>query len=79
LVTAIEDLRYVWKDRSFSLGASIGLVSIAAARGREAADVLRAADHACYAAKNAGGNRVHVAQQSDVEAGHALDTGRTGA
>jgi len=65
LVSAIEDLRYVWGERSFSLGASIGVIPITAANGR-AADMLRAADHACYAAKNAGGNRVHLAQEADA-------------
>lgn len=63
LVMAIEDLRYVWGGRSFSLGASIGVVAITAGSGRSA-DVLRAADHACYAAKNGGGSRVHLAQES---------------
>jgi diguanylate cyclase (GGDEF)-like protein/PAS domain S-box-containing protein len=61
LQRAIEDFRYVWKERSFSLGVSIGLVPITAASGRTA-DVLRTARAACYAAKNAGGNRVHLAQ-----------------
>src|SRR5712691_9686855 len=58
---AIEDFRYVWKDRIFSLGVSVGLIPITAASGRSA-DVLRAADAACYAAKNAGGNCVHLAR-----------------
>jgi diguanylate cyclase (GGDEF)-like protein/PAS domain S-box-containing protein len=61
LQRAIEDFRYVWEGRSFSLGVSIGLIPITAASGRTA-DVLRAADEACYAAKNAGGNRVHLAR-----------------
>jgi len=61
LERAIEEFRYVWGERSFSLGVSIGVVAITAASGRTA-DVLRAADQACYAAKDAGGNRVHVAQ-----------------
>ncbi len=61
LQQAIENFRYVWGERSFSLGASIGVVPITAASGLTA-DVLRAADNACYAAKEAGGNRVHVAR-----------------
>src|SRR6266571_725436 len=61
LERAIEEFRCVWGERSFSLGVSIGVVAITAASGRTA-DVLRAADEACYAAKDAGGNRVHVAQ-----------------
>lgn len=58
---AIQDFRYVWGERTFSLGASIGVVPITTASGRTA-DLLRAADNACYAAKDAGGNRVHVAR-----------------
>jgi len=57
---AIEDFRYVWKEKSFSLGVSIGLIPVTAASGG-AAGVLRVAAAACYAAKSAGGNRVHLA------------------
>src|SRR5207249_4712398 len=42
LERAIEEFRYVWGERSFSLGVSIGVVAITAASGRTA-DVLRAA------------------------------------
>jgi diguanylate cyclase (GGDEF)-like protein len=62
LQKAIQDYHYAWKERTFSLGASIGVVPITATSGR-AADVLRAADDACYAAKAAGGNRVHLGQE----------------
>jgi len=61
LARAIEKFPFVWGERSFSLGVSIGVVAITAASGRPA-DVLRAADEACYAAKDAGGDRVHVAR-----------------
>src|SRR5438874_5529465 len=61
LQRAIEDFRYAWGERSFSLGASIGVIPITAVSGRTA-DVLRAADQACYAAKDAGGNRVQLAR-----------------
>jgi diguanylate cyclase (GGDEF)-like protein/PAS domain S-box-containing protein len=57
---AIEEFRYVWKEKSFSLGVSIGLIPVTAANGGTAG-VLRAAAAACYAAKSAGGNRVHLA------------------
>ncbi len=57
--TAIRDYRFVWKDKIFTVGVSIGLVEI----GREstsAEDVMSAADSACYVAKNQSGGRVHV-------------------
>jgi len=57
---AIEDFRYVWNEKSFSLSVSIGLIPVTAGAGG-AAGVLRAAAAACYAAKSAGGNRVHLA------------------
>lgn len=63
LQQAIEDFDYVWQGKSFSLGASIGVVPITAASERMA-DVLRAADAACYAAKQAGGNRVHLGSEA---------------
>src|SRR3954447_3980343 len=55
----VEEFRFVWKEQSFSLGISIGVVPITPGSGRMAA-VLRAADSACYIAKEAGGNRVFV-------------------
>jgi diguanylate cyclase (GGDEF)-like protein/PAS domain S-box-containing protein len=55
----IEELRFTWENQNFSLGVSIGLVPITAASGR-AATVLRAADFACYTAKDAGGNRIYA-------------------
>ncbi|HEY5940381.1 MAG TPA: EAL domain-containing protein, partial [Gemmatimonadales bacterium] len=50
---------FLWAGRTFSLGISIGVVSITPSSGRMAS-VLRAADAACYSAKEEGGNRVFV-------------------
>ncbi|WP_136068834.1 ammonium transporter [Modicisalibacter radicis] len=60
---AIDDFRFAWQGRSFSIGVSIGLVEVSGAR--PLSDVLSAADAACYAAKEAGRNRVHVYQTDD--------------
>ena len=63
---AIQDFRFAWEDKTFTIGASIGLVPIDA-RSESMADVLSAADTACYAAKDQGRNRVHVSLPDDKE------------
>lgn len=60
LCAAVEAYRLAWEGSSFGVGASIGLV-LADGRHADAADVLRAADAACYEAKRGGRNRVAVA------------------
>jgi EAL domain-containing protein (putative c-di-GMP-specific phosphodiesterase class I) len=51
--------RFLWEDQAFTIGVSIGLVVINA-ESKNLAELLSAADAACYAAKNSGRNRVHV-------------------
>jgi diguanylate cyclase (GGDEF)-like protein/PAS domain S-box-containing protein len=63
---AVQDLRFVWQDRGFTIGASIGLVPIGPGVDT-LATVFRAADDACYAAKEQGRNRVHLYQPDDHE------------
>jgi diguanylate cyclase (GGDEF)-like protein/PAS domain S-box-containing protein len=61
---AVNDYRFVWKDRIFSIGVSIGLVEV----GRESGgleDVMSAADSACYVAKKSDGSHVHVYSARD--------------
>jgi diguanylate cyclase (GGDEF)-like protein len=63
---AIQDLNFVWEDRLFKIAASIGLVTNVGALPN-VDDALRAADVACYMAKDKGRNRVHVHEPTDVE------------
>jgi diguanylate cyclase (GGDEF)-like protein/PAS domain S-box-containing protein len=63
---AIEDFRFHWQRMSFDVGVSIGVVPVNASSGGMA-DLLSAADTACYAAKDEGRNRVHVASPEDHE------------
>ena len=62
----VQNFRFVWQDKQFAIGVSIGLVVIDA-HSRTTMDVLSAADAACYVSKNKGRNRVHVYQADDLE------------
>jgi diguanylate cyclase (GGDEF)-like protein/PAS domain S-box-containing protein len=61
---SIAGYRFVWQDRVFNIGVSIGLIEI----GREAGSVeqlLASADSACYVAKKEGAGRVSVYSARD--------------
>jgi diguanylate cyclase (GGDEF)-like protein/PAS domain S-box-containing protein len=62
----VQEFRFIWQDKVFDIGVSIGLVEVNAASGNLAA-VMSNADAACYAAKEGGRNRVHVYQENDTE------------
>ena len=64
LRTLVREFRFVWEEKIFEVGVSIGLVVID--EQIESADkALSLADLACYAAKDLGRNRVHVYQADD--------------
>ena len=63
---AIVDFRFAWKNRSFTIGVSIGLVNLAEGP-HTLATILSAADAACYLAKDKGRNRVQVFRPEDSE------------
>lgn len=85
---AIDQFRFMWAGRNFRLGASIGVIPINFSSGN-IANVMRSADAACYAAKDAGRNRIHVYSEDNIEVAqrhqemqrivelnHAFDEGR---
>lgn len=61
---AAENFQFSWKGKLFSVGVSIGVVPIKPDSGSMAA-ILSTADIACLEAKQAGRNRVHVADIDD--------------
>jgi diguanylate cyclase (GGDEF)-like protein len=65
LLDMIRNFRFIWGDKVFDIGMSIGLVPISASSGN-LTDVLSAADSACYVAKDYGHNRVHVFEHDDL-------------
>jgi len=61
----MENFRFFHEEKRFRVGASIGLVPIHPAWADIEA-IQQAADRCCYAAKEAGRNRVHLWFDSDI-------------
>ena len=61
----VKGFRFGWQDKSFEIGASIGVVGISM-ENLDLASIMSAADLACYAAKDMGRNRVHVYEPTDA-------------
>lgn len=66
LRSTVKEFRFVWQDKSFEVGCSIGLVTITA-QTDTISDLLIAADAACYMAKDLGRNRVYSYKPDDKE------------
>jgi diguanylate cyclase (GGDEF)-like protein/PAS domain S-box-containing protein len=66
LRVTIGEYKFVWEERNFRLGVSIGVVPITA-DNEDVAGLLTAADSACAAAKEAGRNRIHSFQENDID------------
>jgi diguanylate cyclase (GGDEF)-like protein/PAS domain S-box-containing protein len=60
----VHDFRFVWQEKIFRIGVSLGLVPITTQHA-DVASLLSAADSACYVAKDHGRNRVHVYAPGD--------------
>jgi diguanylate cyclase (GGDEF)-like protein/PAS domain S-box-containing protein len=66
VVRAVNDHRFVWKDKIFTVGVSVGLVEVTS-ESTSIEDLMHAADSACYVAKNQG-SRVQVYSARDEAA-----------
>lgn len=63
VVNKVNEYRFVWKDKIFNIGVSVGLIEISRESGAPE-EVMSAADSACYVAKRQG-NHVHVYSARD--------------
>ncbi len=66
---AVHEYRFFWEQNSASIGASIGVVAITH-ESDSVASLMSAADIACYAAKDAGRNRVHIHDSNEISGRH---------
>jgi diguanylate cyclase (GGDEF)-like protein/PAS domain S-box-containing protein len=66
LRTKVADFRFVWAQKNFGVGVSIGIVPIDQTSENISA-IMNAADSACYTAKYKGRNRIHVYRRSNTD------------
>ena len=63
---SVEEYRFEWLQKYFSVSISMGLVGINhTAHSKE--EIMRHVDTACYVAKEAGRNRIHVYSDTDED------------
>jgi diguanylate cyclase (GGDEF)-like protein len=67
LLKTVSDFRFVWHNKTFRIGVSIGLVTFCD-HELSFSDILRAADTSMYRAKEGGRNRIQIyhPQESDL-------------
>lgn len=65
VLSAIRAQKFVWQGRAYSLSASVGLVFMDSSTD-SVDSVMQYADEACYAAKDAGRNRVKEYELGDA-------------
>ncbi|WP_411908569.1 EAL domain-containing protein [Mesorhizobium sp. ES1-4] len=65
LRAAVQELHFAWDGRPFNTSVSVGMVQIADAHVT-IEEALRAADVACYMAKEKGRNRVQIHSDGDM-------------
>lgn len=65
----VKDFDFIWVDKTFPIGVSIGVIDLKPGQ-MNLADAMRLADSACYVAKAKGRNRVHLTTCDDLEVEH---------
>jgi diguanylate cyclase (GGDEF)-like protein len=66
LLKLVRDYRFIYEDKIFNVGVSIGLVVINVSF-ESVSDIIHAADSACYSAKEAGRNQSFLFSAGDIE------------
>lgn len=66
IINEISNHQFNWGDKTFNIGASIGLVPITS-ETENTTEVMKQADLACFTAKDMGRNRIYVYENEDSE------------
>ena len=66
ILSQIQQFCFMWNKRSFNIGVSIGLLFFKSQEDT-VTSVLKAADAACYTAKNLGRNQIYVMENKEQE------------
>ena len=66
---SIASFRFVWQDKMFEIGISIGMITLEQTSG-DLTDVLSKADTACFGAKDKGRNRLNIYREEDKGLSH---------
>ena len=61
---SIASFRFVWQEKMFEIGISIGMIVLEQSSG-ELSEVLSKADSACFIAKDKGRNRVYIYHEDE--------------
>ncbi len=65
LRSEVENFKFLWEENRFSVGVSMGVVLVDQ-RWENIESLFRAADSACYVAKDRGRNRVEIYRDSET-------------
>ncbi len=66
ILHAVQDFHFIWEEKKFRIGVSIGVVKIDK-HSKNINNMMSMADAACYSAKDSGRNRIYVAKENDGE------------
>lgn len=69
---AVKRFRFTWDEKFFEIGVSIGLFGLQP--GLSVEETIHAADQACYHAKEAGRDQVHIASALERDGGKPVLT-----
>ena len=65
LIDVVRDYRFVWEQKTYQVGVSIGIVAITA-ESTTRKQLMQDADQACYVAKDLGRGRAHLYTEADA-------------